>query len=197
MLQRLFRIFRPILATVISVSIVAPVIAQPPPWAPAHGYRNKHKNYYDYPPILPWHDYDYTNDYILDGRCDRERLGAVLGGVIGGVTGSQIGKGSGRTAATIAGTVLGVIVGRSIGRHMDSNDLQCTGQALEHAPDRAHVYWHDPDMATYYRVTPVQTYRHQDGRYCREYIMRASIGGQREQVYGHACRQPDGTWALR
>jgi len=194
---RLLRILRPVLATLILLSIAAPVIAKPPPWAPAHGYRNKHKDYYDYPPILPWHSHDYVNEYIRDGRCDRERLGVVLGGVIGGVTGSKIGKGSGRTAATIAGTVLGVIVGRSIGRHMDNNDQQCTGQALEHAPDRASVNWHDPDGETSYVVTPVKTYRHQDGRYCREYIMRASIGGRREQVYGHACRQPDGSWAVR
>lgn len=195
--HRLFRIFRPVLASVILLSLAAPVIAKPPPWAPAHGYRNKQMDYYDHPPLLPWHGRGYANEYIRDGRCDRDRLGAVLGGVIGGVAGSQIGKGSGRTAATIAGTVLGVIVGRSIGRHMDDSDQQCTGQALEHAPDRTSVYWRDPDMGADYIVTPVDTYRHQDGRYCREYITRASIGGRREQVYGHACRQPDGSWAVR
>lgn len=186
-----------ILATAVVLSIAIPASATPPPWAPAHGYRNKHMDYYEYPPVLPWHGRYYENDYVRGNRCDRERLGAVLGGVLGGVAGSQIGKGSGRTVATVAGTVIGVIVGRSIGRHMDNTDQQCVGQALEHAPDGSSVYWRDPDTGADYAVMPVSTYRHQDGRYCREYTTRALIGGRRQQVYGDACRQPDGTWAVR
>ncbi|MDF1793160.1 MAG: hypothetical protein P1U88_14685 [Thalassobaculaceae bacterium] len=33
------------------------------------------------------------------------------------------------------------------------------------------------------------------GRYCREYQSTAVIGGQRQQIYGTACRNPDGSWA--
>jgi surface antigen len=185
------------LATLVMLSVAAPVFATPPPWAPAHGYRNKHKGSYDYRPVRPRYDREYESDYIRSGRCDRDRLGAVLGGVVGGVAGSRIGKGSGRTVATIAGTVIGVIVGRSIGRHMDETDRQCVGQALEHAADRESVYWRDPDTGTDYAVTPVNTYRHQDGRYCREYTTRAVIGGRKQQVYGDACRQRDGSWVMR
>ncbi|MDH3900575.1 MAG: glycine zipper 2TM domain-containing protein, partial [Gammaproteobacteria bacterium] len=110
--------------------LAVPALAKPPPWAPAHGYRYKHQEDYHYRPVLPWHGRGYHNEFIRDGRCDRERLGAVLGGIVGGLAGSQIGSGSGRTAATIAGTVIGILVGRSIGRHMDNNDQQCTGQVL-------------------------------------------------------------------
>jgi surface antigen len=185
------------LAALVILTITAPVFATPPPWAPAHGYRNKHKGGYDYQPVLPWHDQRHESGFIRRGRCDRDRLGAVLGGVVGGVAGSQIGRGSGRTIATIAGTVIGVIVGRSIGRHMDRADQQCVGQALEHAPDRESVYWRDPDTGADYAVTPVNTYRHLDGRYCREYTTRAVIGGRQQQVYGDACRQRDGSWVMR
>jgi surface antigen len=186
-----------LLAAVLVLLMAAPAFAKPPPWAPAHGYRNQHKDHHDYPPILPWHGRGYKNDYVLGGRCDRAGLGAVLGGMVGGIAGSQIGKGSGQTAATIAGTVIGILVGRSIGRHMDANDQQCTGQTLEHAPDRATVRWHDPDSGTSYGVTPLKTWRHQDGRYCREYTTHATVGGRSQQLYGQACRQPDGSWVRR
>ncbi len=177
--------------------LATPALATPPPWAPAHGYRDKYRDHHDYRPVLPWHRRGYRNDYVIGGRCNREALGAVLGGMLGGIAGSQIGKGSGNTAATIAGTVIGILVGRSIGRHMDDTDQQCTGQILEHAPDRATVRWYNPDSGTGYTVTPVTTWRHQDGRYCREYTTRATVGGQTREVYGQACRQPDGSWVRR
>lgn len=34
------------------------------------------------------------------------------------------------------------------------------------------------------------------GRYCREYQSQAMINGRWQQVYGTACRNPDGSWAL-
>ncbi|MGB5539594.1 MAG: RT0821/Lpp0805 family surface protein [Gammaproteobacteria bacterium] len=192
--QRLKGIVKSALAATLVLTIASPVLAKPPPWAPAHGYRNKHQDQHDYPPILPWHGREYENRFILGGRCDRDTLGALLGGVVGGIAGNQIGKGSGRTAATIAGTVIGILVGRSIGRSMNASDQQCIGQTLEHAPDRTPVRWRNPDNGTDYQVTPQNTYRAPDGRYCREYSTRASIGGRLEQVYGRACRQQDGSW---
>jgi hypothetical protein len=34
------------------------------------------------------------------------------------------------------------------------------------------------------------------GRYCREFQQRVSIGGNTEEAYGTACRQPDGSWEV-
>ena len=34
----------------------------------------------------------------------------------------------------------------------------------------------------------------QTGPECREYQQTVTIGGKPQQVYGRACRQPDGTW---
>lgn len=191
------RITRSLLATTLILAIAGPSFATPPPWAPAHGWRDKHHDRYEdrhYQPLLPWHARGYENPFILNGRCDRDRIGALLGGVVGGIAGNRIGKGDGRTAATIAGTVIGILVGRSIGRSMNEGDQLCTGQVLEHAPDRAPVRWRNPDNGADYQVTPMKTYREQDGRYCREYTTQAMIGGRAEQVYGRACRQPDGSW---
>jgi len=34
------------------------------------------------------------------------------------------------------------------------------------------------------------------GRYCREFQQEVTIGGKREQAYGTACRNPDGSWEM-
>ena len=185
-----------------------PALADPPPWAPAHGYyKNRQKHSYKHRdrhhrppyrrgPVLPWLAGGAAVGYVAGDRCNREALGAVLGGVIGGVTGSRIGDRHDRPAATIAGAIIGTLVGRSIGRYMDEVDQYCTGQALEYTPDNQPVEWQNPDAGASYRVVPTRTYQVGDGRYCREYISEATIGGRKQQVYGTACRQPDGSWKV-
>ncbi|MGB5473249.1 MAG: hypothetical protein WBQ78_07215 [Gammaproteobacteria bacterium] len=34
------------------------------------------------------------------------------------------------------------------------------------------------------------------GRYCREFQQNVAIGGRREEAYGTACRNPDGSWEV-
>lgn len=168
--------------------------AAPPPWAPAHGYRHKHggKHYYTARPQPSYHHVDLGIPY---GTCHRHAVGALLGGVVGGVAGAQVGRGDGKTAATIAGTLLGVLVGSHIGRTMDQADRYCTAQVLEQAVDRQSIVWRNPEAQTQYRVTPVTSYT-QQGQYCREYLTEAEVGGMSQQVYGTACRGPDGAWQI-
>ena len=187
-------------ALLLVLLVPASSFADPPRWAPAYGYRHHQERYEEEvppPPVLPWYRRGERSDYIRSGRCDRARLGAVIGGVVGGIAGSRFGEGDGRAAATIAGTVIGVLVGRAIGREMDRTDQQCTGQVLEHVPDREAIRWQDPDRRTSYEVTPVRTYQNREGRYCREYTTRAMVGGRVSQTVGQACRQPDGSWRTR
>lgn len=181
------------IATMIAfgVTLAEPVVAQPPPWAPAHGYRAKQKP--KPPPVQPVVQLPSVG--IPDGTCHREMLGAVLGGAAGGYLGSQVGGGSGQLAATAAGAVIGLIVGGSIGRSMDRLDHACTGQVLEQAETGQTVQWVEPGTDVRYRVTPTRTFE-QAGRYCREYTTTATIGGEVRSVYGTACRQPDGSWKL-
>jgi surface antigen len=123
-------------------------------------------------------------------------LGTVIGGGLGGILGSKIGGGKGRTAAIIGGTVIGSFVGGNVGRSMDRVDRLKVGQTLEYVPSRESVRWRNPDTLTTYEVTPLTTYRNTDGRYCREYRTTAVVAGKRQQLYGTACRQPDGSWRV-
>lgn len=156
--------------------------AQPPPWAPAHGYRAKQA------PPLP-------DLGILRGTCNREALGGVIGGAIGAAVGARIGEGDTRLAATAAGALIGWLLGRAIGRSMDEADRYCAGQTLERAPDRHAVTWRNPDSGIQYQVTPIRTFETL-GRYCREYTTEAAIGSRRDLVYGRACRTEDGDWEI-
>jgi surface antigen len=168
----------------------------PPPWAPAHGYRYRHVHH-ERQEVVVQETVVYTAPFDINlGNCNRAVLGSVLGGVAGGAIGSTIGKGSNRTAGIIGGTILGVLVGGAIGHHMDTLDQNCVGQALEHAPDHQTVEWKNPDTGGQYKVTPTEVYQDPQGQYCREYTATSTIGGKPQQVYGTACRQPDGSWKL-
>jgi hypothetical protein len=67
-------------------------------------------------------------------------------------------------------------------------------QALEYARTDESTSWINPDTGSEGTFTPVATREGQDGQVCREYSITAIIAGQPEQVYGIACRQPDGSW---
>jgi surface antigen len=157
----------------------------PPPWAPAHGYRRD--EYRDYglaaPPI----------DLGL-GRCNREVIGKLLGGAAGAAAGSQIGDGRGRLAAIVGGTIVGFIVGGEVGRSMDQADALCVDEALEHARDGETITWTSDRQD--YAVKPEGSFQTTDGRYCREYQASSTVGNDRVQTYGTACRQPDGSWQI-
>lgn len=185
-----------IVGAALALSVMSPEsgYADPPPWAPAHGYRAKHKHKHDEDRVV------YAVPYGIDqGHCDRglvssEVVGGVIGGAVGGVAGSQIGKGKGNTAATIGGTIIGVLVGASIGRDMDEVDQNCVGRVLEHAPDRRRINW-ESGRGEEYAVVPLRTFQ-AEGMYCREYQTAATVGGKIQHAYGTACRQPDGAWKI-
>lgn len=184
---------------------VGPAPTRPcrPPWTPTHLYGPYRGHDLRHPyssHAVVYQTYSaYPGPYYYGSGTtwgSREFLGNVIGGTVGGVLGSQVGKGSGRTAAIVGGTVVGVLVGGSVGRSMDAVDRLYLNQVLETAPTRTAVAWQNPDTRTRYEVTPVATYQ-QAGLYCREYTATALIGGQKQQIYGTACRQPDGSWKIQ
>jgi surface antigen len=123
------------------------------------------------------------------GGCDtmtRQDVGVVTGGAIGALVGSQIGSGSGRAVAITAGALAGALIGGQIGRSMDRQDQQYVYQALD---TNRSTSWVNPNTGNQYTVTPTST-----SGYCREYQTTAVIGGKTQNMYGKACRQPDGSW---
>jgi surface antigen len=103
-------------------------------------------------------------------------------------------------AATALGVILGGLVGGSVGASLDRADQQAlqqsTQQALETGPSGQPVAWSNPDSGHYGQIVPARAYE-SNGTYCREYQQTVVIGGQTQQAYGRACRQPDGTWKIQ
>ena len=209
------------LLTLGSLGATAPAaFAEPPSWAPAHGWRakhgddhghrHKHKRKYEYEVER---EYEYDDDYDDDRyerrrrgpiygdgsgflRCNRQLAGQVVGGAVGAVVGSQFGKGDGQLIATGAGALIGVLLGGEVGRGLDSQDRACVGRTLETVTTGQTVAWQNPDTGADVRTTPRRTYQTDSGRYCRGYTTSASVGSRQQQVYGTACRQPDGSWEI-
>ena len=202
------------LFTLGSLGTLSPAaFAEPPSWAPAHGWRAKqgHQHGHHHKSKRKYEverEYEYADAYgdrrrapiSGDGggflRCNRELAGQVVGGALGAAVGSQFGKGDGQLVATGAGALIGVLLGGEIGRSLDAQDRACVGRTLETVPTGQTVAWRNPDTGADYRTTPRRTYQTDGGRYCREYTTSATVGGRQQQVYGTACRQPDGSWEI-
>jgi len=129
----------------------------------------------------------------------RETIGGLGGAALGGLLGSQFGSGSGKLAATGAGVLIGGLLGSSIGRSMDDADRARANDAVlraQNAPVGETIAWNNPQSGNYGTVTPLRDGTSASGQYCREFQQTITIGGRREQGYGTACQQPDGTWRI-
>jgi surface antigen len=177
---------------VLALGLAAPqVFAAPPDHAPAHGWRKKND-----PNYVGYTGRKWEKDYgVIDGRCNREAVGAVLGGVVGGAIGSRVGEGDGRAVAIVVGSVLGAVIGAQIGRDLDDADRGCVGHALELTTDGKPVTWTNAKTGVNYAVTPKRGFK-QNGQSCREFTTAVRLNGRTETVTDRACRAGDGTWRI-
>lgn len=136
-----------------------------------------------------------SNQYQTPEHMNSMLIG-TLGAIGGGIAGNQIGGGTGKIAATIAGTILGGALGAYMGSYMDHQDKANTNTVLETRPVGTTTSWSNPDTGGNFAVTPTNTFQTQSGQYCREFITDMQIGNEMQQVYGTACRQPDGSWQV-
>jgi surface antigen len=124
----------------------------------------------------------------------------VLGAGAGALLGNQFGKGGGRVGMTVLGALAGGLLGHSVGQSLDAADQQAmtrtTQTALETAQPNQPLPWQGGQNGHYGTVVPGQYYQTTGGQYCREFQQSITIGGETQQGYGKACRQPDGTWRI-
>ena len=129
---------------------------------------------------------------------EKQTLGTLIGAGLGGLAGSQIGSGTGQLAAVGAGVLLGGLLGSEVGKSLDRADRAFAERnaqgSLESTPSGQTSGWVNPDSGHSGSFTPTQTYSTASGQPCREYHSTVTIDGQIEDVYGTACREPDGSW---
>lgn len=180
--------------------------ADPPDWAPAHGYRDRHYRHDDERDDEDRGGDRERGDYrrpvtradigIETGTCNREAIGTVLGGVVGGAVGSKIGGDQGNQGVgLVVGAIIGAAIGQSIGRQMDDADRQCTVQVLEQAHNGQTIAWTNPVLGVAYRLTPIATYE-REGHVCRRYRSIVTARDRHERTVRVACRVSNGTWRV-
>jgi len=130
----------------------------------------------------------------------KEGTGTLLGATAGAVLGSNVGKGKGNVVAIAIGTLAGALFGQEIGRSLDRADRIAMGQnaqySLEHTRTNETTRWNNPDSGNSGAMMPTRTYQQTTGQYCREYRQTVIVGGKKQDAYGTACRQPDGSWII-
>lgn len=127
-------------------------------------------------------------------NMNKQDVGMLTGGVAGGLLGSTVGGGNGKILAIAAGTLAGAFIGGQVGKSMDETDRLKMNRALENNAVGQPAYWHNSNTGANYEVVPTKNVTVEGNEYCREYRTMANIGGKKQQVYGTACRKPDGSW---
>lgn len=86
--------------------------------------------------------------------------------------------------------------GQEIVRSIDRSDEILASRALEQNRSGEASRWVNPDTSSRVSVTPTRAWRREDQEYSREYQAEVIVGGEKQQGYGTACRQPDGAWKV-
>jgi len=125
--------------------------------------------------------------------CETKQEQGVIGGAAAGaLIGSQFGHGS-RTVGIVAGAIIGGLLGGAIGKNMDDIDRINMNHAVAHNETAT---WRNPNTGYQYTVVPGDKVSYSGNQNCREFTTTANIGGKREQIFGTACRQSDGSWRV-
>ena len=124
-------------------------------------------------------------------------VGAAIGAASGGLIGAAAGGGA---TGIAAGVLLGGLLGGSVGNALDQADRRYAAEtaqrSLEFEPAGTTSTWYNPDSGHSGSFTPTRTYQDASGTYCREYQQTVTVGGEEQEAYGTACRQPDGSWKI-
>ena len=134
-----------------------------------------------------------------NGMGQKQTIGTLGGAALGGLLGSQFGGGTGKLVATGLGVALGGLLGSEIGKSLDRADHLAANRAYgraQAAPIGETISWNNPESGHHGTYTPVREGTSTSGRYCREFQQTITVGGQTQQGYGTACRQPDGSWQI-
>jgi len=90
--------------------------------------------------------------------------------------------------------------GQEYGEVLDGSEQQAMSETLQYALENTRTNeaaaWVNPDTGRSGTLTPVRTFQNSEDQYCREYVSTIVIGGEEQQGYGTACRQPDGSWLI-
>ena len=162
-------------ALVVGLALPAAVMADPPPHAPAHGWRKKNDPYYVGYTGRQWTTTTASAAAAVTGTAPATALGAVAGGAIGAEVASE----DNTLIAILAGAAIGAVIGHEIGKEMDDDDRaasairsNCSRTATGQLGRRR--------SGMLYRLTPTGRFE-RDGRVCRRFTLVRDYGGKQSR----------------
>lgn len=97
-----------------------------------------------------------------------------------------------------AATAVVLAAGLSLAAPTFAQEIGTAGQdALERARSGSVVQWRNPDDGIAGTFVPKPAFQDSGGRICREFTQTVMIGDRRQEAWGTACRQSDGSWKLQ
>lgn len=110
---------------------------------------------------------------------------------LSGCTGMDVRHGD----AALVGAFPGAGPGSVAARAMDKSDRRQAARALESVPLGRSANWHNRETGDSFVLTPTRTFERL-GTVCRDFTVRAVVGGRADTALGSACRQDDGSWHM-
>jgi len=146
-------------------------------------------------------EYSYQDDnYYKQCRTQVDPAGVIAGALIGGLLGNALGRRGNRGLPTIAGVVVGGALGAALTR-----DLNCEDQSYAYNTyyngfnsGRTNVpyQWRNPNNGNYGEVRVDNYFNDPAGFRCANFNQQVYVNRRNRTSNGHACQQPDGTWAI-
>lgn len=145
--------------------------------------------------------YSYDDDlYYQECRRTPDPAGVFFGALIGGLLGNVVGQDGNEAGATFAGVIIGGAMGAALTTDLDCEDRSYAYRAyydgFNDGRANALYQWRNPNTGHYGDFRVEDYYYDPDGFRCANYTQQIFIGGRPEVASGHACQQPDGTWAI-
>ncbi|MGI9376258.1 MAG: glycine zipper 2TM domain-containing protein [Tsuneonella suprasediminis] len=116
-----------IAAAGLTIPMATPAAADPPSWAPAHGYREKQRDRYERREARRYYRTDNGIRYWRgdDGRYYCKRSNGTTGLIVGAAVGALAGRAVDTRGDRTTGTVVGAAVGALLGKEIDSGKARC------------------------------------------------------------------------
>ena len=146
-------------------------------------------------------NYTYNDDsFYQDCRQSVDPAGVIAGALIGGLLGNSVTRGGGKGIATVGGVIAGGAIGAALTKSMDCSDrsyaYKTYYQGFNAGRPNAAYEWRNPDNGHYGNFRVSDYYNDPDGFRCANYTQQIFVEGRPQAARGHACQQPDGTWAI-
>ena len=145
--------------------------------------------------------YTYNDDgYYRECRNSADPGGVLAGALIGGLLGNSVGHGGGRGGATIAGVIIGGAIGAGLTSRLECEDRSYAYRTYYDGFNSGRAnsdwQWENPNSGNYGDFRVGNYYNDPDGFRCATFTQQIYVNDRPEIANGHACQQPDGTWAI-